>query len=113
MDAEKAAIGWLGGAMGVPVRGAVPRPRPPRLVIVERTGGAVSSGIDRAQLAVQCWAPSPAEAAALAVEAEDALTLMGDEPWAALCEVGSRYRFPPPEGGGARYQLTVEAHVYA
>ena len=51
----------------VEVRVSVPDPRPPTLVVVRREGGRRENAlIDRAGVGIDCWAPTEADAYALA-----------------------------------------------
>ena len=67
MDIEPEVISFLSGALGVPVKGEVPYPRPEKFVTVELTGGQVDDlVIDHPMLAIQSWAPTKSEAKNLA-----------------------------------------------
>ena len=63
-----ALVAWLPGEVGVPCYGKVPADRPESFCDVSRSGGSATVGIDRPVVAVRCWAGSPAEAEALALE---------------------------------------------
>ena len=73
MDAEESMIAHLREALGVPCSSDVPRKRPASFVTVERAGGGGDGYTDAAQLAVQCWGPTKADAHALALLARAAL----------------------------------------
>lgn len=62
---EEVIISYLTGKLTVPVSGEVPTPRPTTFVTVERTGGSCTNKIRTDRLAIQSWAASEAEAAAL------------------------------------------------
>ena len=97
--------------LGASTYGAVPNPRPQRFLTVERTGGAADRFIDRAQVAVQAWATSRAEAETLAVEARLAALGLRVAPWCAGITLGGLYSFPDPESRQARYQFTLEINT--
>lgn len=111
MESEKVLISWL-ESQGYPTFGVRPKNAPKEYLTVERTGGAVRNGIDDAQFALGCWAETNAKAATLAADIEALLPDFADEPYATQCEVNSHYRYPPGDGSGYRYQLTVDASIY-
>lgn len=62
----------------VEVRVSVPDPRPPKLVVVRREGGAMENRlVDRAGVGVDMWAPTEAEAAELAERVSDSMLSLG------------------------------------
>lgn len=75
MDAQAEVRRRLAAALpDVEVRVTVPDPRPARLVVVRREGGPLENRlIDRPGIGVQCWAPTEAEASALAARVSDAM----------------------------------------
>lgn len=76
-----ALAAWLPDKVGVPCYGQVPADRPERFCDVARTGGGADNLIDRPVVAVRCWAGSPYEAEALALEVRRAvLTSIGEIP---------------------------------
>lgn len=108
-DVVSTLIGWIPGKVGVPAMGTPHDPMPRELVTVERTGGAYSPGVDRPNLAVQCWSDSDAGAHSLALAVREAMALLLAEevPEVCSCSIGSMYRFTDPDGRRARYQLDV------
>lgn len=98
----------LESRLGVPCRVEVPSERPAQFTTVERTGGDYSRGVDRPNLAVQCWAGSMAEAYALALAAREVLINL-PETVSSVCgtTVESIYDFPDPDSDMRRYQLNV------
>ncbi len=112
MDAEAEVISYLSGSLGVAVLGDVPNPRPQTLVTVERTGGPTGPYVDEASLAVQCWAPTRADASALATAAVRALSSIEDGGWALSCECESTAWFPG-ERGEPRYQVVIHVCSYS
>ena len=107
-------VQWLNeqGELGCPCYTLVPADRPVRFITVERTGGSCGAIIDRPSLAIQCWAPTPVEAARLA----DTLTCavlpsVYDLPDVGSFYVDSVYAYPLDEST-PRYQLTATAVVH-
>lgn len=107
-------VQWLNeqGGLGCPCYTLVPADRPKRFITVERTGGSCGAIIDRPSLAIQCWAPTPVEAARLA----DTLTCVVlpsiyDLPDVGSFSVDSLYAYPLDERT-PRYQLTATAVVH-
>lgn len=75
MDVQAEVRARLASSLpGVEVRVSVPDPRPERLVVVRRDGGAMRDGlVDEATLQVLMWAPTEAEASALAMRVSAAM----------------------------------------
>ena len=114
MDVEALLIAWLNAHASVPVFGDVPaqEDKPESFLTVERTGGPPGKdGIDRAMVAVQCWAPSNASAARLACEVAALAESLEDEPGVAGCSVNSVHKHPS-EKKEPRYQAVLDASVY-
>lgn len=108
-DIEQALIEWLPGELGVPCYAEEPADMPESFATIERTGGATSLGVDRPLIALQLWAPSRAEASALAALARTALVMRSWKvPHICRCAVSSSYNFPDPDSRRARYQLDLE-----
>ena len=112
MTAEAALIVWLNADADTSVSafGNIPEDRPSSFITVERTGGQQMGIVDYPAVAVQCWAPSRADAMALADLVADRLRDGWRlAPTVAACDINSIYNFPDPDSGQARYQLTVTA----
>ena len=62
---EEIIISYLSTQLTVPVSGEVPTPTPESFVTVEKVGGNSKNKIRTSRLAIQSWAGSEAEAAAL------------------------------------------------
>ena len=59
-DATTAVTSWLTSQQDLPVRWAVPDPRPDRFIVVRRAGmGEPSTWADRAQMDVHVWSGPP------------------------------------------------------
>lgn len=108
-DIEECLKNWLAEKTGCPCFADVPSDRPEQFITIERTGGEASLGKDEPLLAVQTWAPTRADASALALRTRNALVLQACEILQILkCNVTSIYNFPDPDSRQARYQLDVE-----
>jgi len=118
IDVVAALVSRLDGAVrlhgaAVPCSGDVPAVRPPAFLTVERVGGGVEQMVlDRAEVAVRCWAGSEAEASALALEAVNELLLAGADgsvPGLLSVAVESCHNWPDEDGGHPRWQVLCEA----
>ena len=87
----------------------VPNPMPASFVTVERTGGGDSDMIDRATLAVQCWASGRKAAADMADAVRCELVAMTGTGGFGAVTVQSIYNWPDAKARKARYQLVVSA----
>ena len=91
----------------------VPATRPEKFVTVERTGGKIDAFSDSPTFAVQAWAPTKAEAAALAEQAASAIDSWPmTEPSVADATVESLYDFADPDSRSQRFQLTAHVIVF-
>lgn len=91
----------------------VPASRPEKFVTVERTGGKIDAFSDSPTFAVQAWAPTKAEAAALAAQAAIAIdSWPKTAPEVADATVESMYDFADPDSRSQRFQLTVHAILF-
>lgn len=74
IDVEAAIVTHLGRVLDVPVGTAVPNPRPASHVRITKTGGTTRTLVaSNATVLVECWAPTEADAFALARRVYDAL----------------------------------------
>ena len=91
----------------------VPATRPEKFVTVERTGGKIDAFSDSPTFAVQAWAPTKAEAAALAEQTASAIdSWPKTEPSVADATVESLYDFADPDSRSQRFQLTAHVIVF-
>lgn len=112
MDIEAFVVRYLNDSLDYVAATNVPNPRPEKLITVERTGGPESLGIDRPTLAIQCWAPSRAESAALAYEVRDCLEGLELCDEIGSCSINSLYNFPS-EKDEPRYQIVIDVVNYS
>jgi len=106
MNVEEKVIQLL-GANGRHVYADVPNPMPDEFVTVERTGGSTADMVDRATLAVQCWAIGRKAAADMADEVRGELYAIQGTGGIGGITVESLYNWPDLESRRSRYQMTV------
>lgn len=111
MDIEAVVIKHLSGKLPYLVASDVPNPRPDYLVTVERTGGAVKPGIEYPTMAVQCWAPTRAEASTLSQTVESALETLDETNEISQVSINSVYNWPT-EKNEQRYQIIINLVSY-
>lgn len=122
-DAAAAVIGALNsqlpalGFTAVPVRSKVPNPRPSRFVLVFRTGGPRANIVtDAAQVTIEAWAASDADAHDLAQAARAVVnslegTVAGGVTVYGIEEFAGPGYLPDPESDQSRYTWTTSVHV--
>ena len=118
MDAEMAVVDYLNSRdLGATAYYDVPRDRPAKLIVVERTGGPSGEGeTGRAMLSVQCWCARDSggrpEAARVAGAVVSALREMPAHVADATgVNVTSTYRDTDLESGTPRYQVVCEIYL--
>lgn len=111
---EQMLIDWLNSRdYGVTAYADVPNPRPESFITVERTGGEDTQGfLDNPDVAVQFWAKSRYEAAALAAEVDsDIRRNLVDGSVITKCSRNSLTNFPSAENE-PRYQAVYNITMY-
>ena len=109
---EKAVLDFLNSKLSVPVYMEVPVDMDDEFVVIEKTGGGQTDKINSATFAIQSWATSLLDAAALnkdVLEAmEDAVTLdiIGG------CYLNSYYNFTDTDTKRYRYQAVYNITHY-
>lgn len=113
-DAVSLAVGHLGGLLTVPVRGAVPNPRPAEFVTIRRIGGPRQTMVsDNAMLSIEAWAKSEAAAHDLAqltrahIYAMQGAVVAGVQVYGVV-EVGGPAALPDPLSEQPRYTFAVQ-----
>ncbi len=106
-NVEATLIAWLPRAVGVPAYAEVPDPRPGRFLVVQRTGGVMTVGIDNPTVSVSCWAGSAYDASELALAVRDAMLYRAVEvPQVRHVDVGSGpYAAPDSDSRQPAYQV--------
>lgn len=114
MDSTALLREWLGSYLPqVQIVTQVPATWTGKLVSIERTGGKIDVFSDSPTFAVQAWAPTKAEAAALAKQAAAAIDGWPQvAPEVADASVESMYDFADPDSRSQRFQLTVHAILF-
>lgn len=92
----------------IPTSGDVPHPLPAQFVTVEKTGERNRNHIPKAEIAVQSWAASRADAMALNERVKDVMLDMVSEPEIMRCVLNAEYNFPYEEIKHPRYQSVFE-----
>lgn len=99
---------YLAGVLSVPVRMEMPEHLPDSFVLVEKTAGGETDHIRRATLAVQSYAPSLADAAALNEQVKAALCAMPDTENIGGAKLNSDYNFTDTAMKRYRYQAVFD-----
>lgn len=108
MSIESFLIDFLNNRLDVPVSGDIPTPRPARFVTLEQTGSRHSNHINTADIAIQSWAETRAEALALNLKVVDAMEDALAEAMISRCQLQSYYNFPDLATKTPRYQAVYE-----
>lgn len=108
MNIEATAIDYLSDELSVPVSGDIPHPMPASFVTVEKTGGGRTNHVMTATLAVQSWAGSRADAAALNELVKTAMFSFIELANISRSELDSDYNYTDEETGRFRYQAVFD-----
>lgn len=109
---EPTVIAYLSTALSVPVSGGVPTDPPDKFVTVEKTGGSRTNWIESSTLAIQSWAPSIAEAAALNDAVIAAMSAIVTLDSVSSVELDATYNFTDTTRNRPRYQAVFEVVHY-
>ena len=109
---EPTIIEYLIDELGVPVSGAVPVDPPGTFVTVEKTGGRCVNRISASTLAIQSWAPSIAEAAALNDRVKTAMEAVVRLTNISSCELNTDYNYTDTTRNHCRYQAIFDVVHY-
>lgn len=116
-DVAALVLSWLRPRLGVPATMTVPSSRPGSFVTVQRTGGPRANLVtDGAQITVDSWAASPADAQDLAQRARAHLhaavgQMVDGTPLYRVVEYSGPAWMPDPESAHARYRQTFAVYV--
>lgn len=109
---EQSILDFLTSKLSVPVYMEVPEDMDEEFVVIEKTGGGQTDKINSATFAIQSWATSLLDAAALnkdVLEAmEDAVTL----DIVGACSLNSDYNFTDTDTKRYRYQAVYNIIHY-
>lgn len=109
---EKIVYDYLSEALTVPVRLEVPENPPERFVLLEKTGSGVENQIYSATIAVQSWAETLFEAAALNEQVKAAMDEIVRLPEICRCQLNSDYNFTDTATKRYRYQAVFDLVHY-
>ena len=101
---------YLESKLTVPVYTEQPEAPPGKYILTDRTGGSESNRIRRATFAVQSYAGSLAEAAALNEEVKNALDNAGAGDGILHAQLNSDYNFTDTAKRKHRYQAVYEIY---
>lgn len=93
---------------GVTAYGNEPEPAPDYFLTVEQVGGGGENQIDRADIAVQSWAPTRAEAGALNARVIEAMRGAVSDTRISRCHLDTTYNFTDTTRKRPRYQAVFE-----
>lgn len=109
MTIEAFIVAYLNSVItDAPTSGDVPHPRPAQFITVEKTGERNRNHIPKAEIAVQSWAASRADAMALNERVKAAMLDMVSELEIMRCALNAEYNFPSEETKCPRYQSVFE-----
>ena len=111
MNIEESVIAYLGSVLDVPVSGDMPEMD--TFITVEKTGSNDSRHIRSATIAVQSWAESRADAAALNERVIKAMARIAEKPEICRCDLNTDYNYPDLTRNKPRYQAVFEIAYYA
>lgn len=114
MDAQAEVRRLLAAALpDVEVRATVPDPRPATLVVVRREGGPLENRlIDRPGIGVQSWAPTEAEASALAMRVSEAMLSLPFEAGFARVDEDVMRSDPDMRSGSPRWYASYTLRTF-
>lgn len=101
---ELTVLNYLNDALTVPVKMEVPKNPPKKFVVLEKTGSSRENYLNAATFAVQSYAGSLAEAAALNEEVKAAIDNMIELDAISACRLNSDYNFTDTATERYRYQ---------
>lgn len=108
MIIEQFILNHLSEQLDAPVYGDIPSPRPARFITVEQTGSRQLDYINTANIAVQSWAQSRAEAALLNEAVKKAMQAAAASPDISRCHLESDYNYTDLATKTPRYQAVFE-----
>lgn len=105
---EEKLLNYLAGQLEVPVRMEVPEDAPDEFVVIEKTGSGMENYIYTATFAVQSYAPTMCEAAALNEMVKDAMSGLTTLPCVSRSALNSDYNFTDTTKKRYRYQAVYD-----
>lgn len=105
---ELTVLNYLAEQMSVPVYMEMPAEMPDSFVLVEKTGSGRDNRIDRATIAIQSYAPTLYEAAALNDTVKEAMDGMAYEENVFRAKLNSDYNYTDTSVKRYRYQAVYD-----
>lgn len=109
---EKRVIDYLVSSLNIPVYAEVPATGDGRYLVVEKTGAFRENLLDEADIAVQSYADSLYDAAALNEDVKAAMLEMNHEPNISDVRLNSDYNFTDTSTKRYRYQAIFIVTYY-
>lgn len=109
---EKIVLDYLAQSLSVPVCMEVPENPSDVFVLVEKTGSSRPNRVSRATLAVQSWAKSMADAAALNEAVKETMDNITDLDGICSCQLNTDYNFTDTTTKHYRYQAVFDLVFY-
>lgn len=109
---EKIVLDYLSTALDIPVCLEIPENPPDIFVLMEKTGSSRSNRVSRATLAVQSWAKSMADAAALNEAVKETMDNITDLDGICSCQLNTDYNFTDTTTKHYRYQAVFDLVFY-
>lgn len=105
---EKTILDYLSGVLDVPVYMERPPEEPKSYVLIEKTGSSAENYIESATLAVQSYAASMYDAAALNERVKAAMEGSIERPDISRCDCNSDYNYTDTTKKKYRYQAVFD-----
>lgn len=112
MIIEIIVLNYLSEHASVPVYLERPARKPPRFILVEKTGSGRSDHLNEATIAVQSWAPRLTEAAALNEEVKTLMDNLIELDSVSRSQLNSDYNFTNTADKQYRYQAVYDITHY-
>lgn len=109
---EKVVLDYLSGALSVPVLLEVPENQPETFIVVEKTGSSRENRVNRSTLAVQSYAATLYNAAALNELVKHAMDGLSGLPQVGSARLNSDYNFTDAGSKQYRYQAVYDLTHY-
>lgn len=105
---EKKVMDYLAERLDVPVYMEMPEKQPESFVLVEKTGSSRTNWIDSATIALDSYAGSMADAAALNEAVKAQMDRMAEQPDISRSELNSDYNYTDTSVKQYRYQAVYD-----
>lgn len=109
---EKTILDYLNSELEYPIYAEIPKDKPERFYVLEKTGGNTTNFIDEASIALQSYAPSMYEASVLNEALKDKMELMIQLDTISRVYLNSDYNFTDSATKQYRYQANYIVTYY-